>query len=98
MTGINFKETGNNFTGNFTTNALTFSVDFVVNGSGSGGFAVTLLAPIVESSNGTGCPESGHIKITGANSTTAEGIYNSDDTTMTVIANGSVVNPSAACI
>jgi hypothetical protein len=97
MTRIDFKETGNNYTGTFTTNALTFTIDFVSNGKGSGGFSVTLLKPIVEN-NASGCPESGHIQVTGANNTTAEGIFNGDDTTMTIKANGSVVNPSAACI
>ena len=45
---------------------------------------------------GFSCPESGHITVTGANASTAEGIYNGDDT-MTIKANGVVVNASAPC-
>lgn len=94
MSGIDFKETGNTFTGTYTNTALSFALDFISNGSGSGGFAVKLLAPIVES-NGDDCPDSGHFLITGGNSTTAEGIF-SDGSSITVKANGTVVT-SISC-
>ena len=96
--GLVVNETGNYFDYTYTINQLTYSIDFVsTNGSG-GGYLVTLTEPIVESSVGEffSCPESGHITITGANGTTAEGIYNGDDT-MTIKANGVVVDPAAFC-
>jgi len=91
-----FAETGNNFNYTYTISQLTYAIDFVINGTQGGGFLVTLTAPIIEST-GNFCPESGHITITGANGTTAEGIYNGDDATLTIKANGTVVNPSAPC-
>lgn len=90
-----FAESGNFFDGTYTVSQLSYSIDFVSDGAGSGGFLVTLTAPIVES-NGDFCPESGHITITGANGTTAEGIYNGDGT-MTIKANGEIVNATAFC-
>ena len=95
FTGFVYAETGNNQNFTYTTTQLTYAIDFVANGTASGGFLVTLTAPIVES-NGDSCPESGHITVTGANSTTAEGIYNGDGT-MTIKANGEIVNTIAAC-
>lgn len=95
--GLNFAENGNYFAGTYTISAMTYSVDFIVDGAGSGGFLVSLTAPIVESSGGsTSCPESGHITVTGANGSTAEGIYNGGDS-MTIKANGVVVEPNAYC-
>jgi len=95
FTGLNLAETGNYLAGTYTVTAMTYAIDFVSNGSGSGGFLVQLTAPIVESS-GDFCPESGSVLVTGANGTTAEGIYNGDNT-MTIKANGEVVNPAAPC-
>ncbi len=86
--GLNFAETGNHIADTYTISAFTFSVDFISGGVSGGGFLAELLAPIVESSGGSySCPESGDILITGANGTTAEGIFNGDDT-MTIKANG----------
>ncbi len=96
--GFVINETGNYFDYTYTVNQLTYSIDFVSENGSSGGYLVTLTEPIVESSVGEffSCPESGHITITNANGTTAEGIYNGDDT-MTIKANGAVVNPTAPC-
>lgn len=100
FTSLLFVETGNdlNFGAEtYTTTSATVSIDFVVSGVGSGGFLVTLTAPIVESNGGdASCPESGTIRITGANGTFAEGTYNGDGT-MTISANGTVVNAAATC-
>lgn len=93
--GLIYSETGNNQTATYTVNKLTYSLNFTTNGTTGGGYLVTLTAPIVES-NGDFCPESGHITITGANGTTAEGIYNGDGT-LTIKANGTVVNSTAFC-
>ena len=95
FTGIDFQKSGEEFMFTYTTAKSTFAIDFIVDGTSSGGFMSKLNAPIVES-NGDFCPESGHIFITGANSTTAEGIYNGDGT-MTIKANGAVVNATAPC-
>lgn len=95
FTGFVYAETGDNFNFTYTTTQLTYAINFVANGTAGGGFLVTLTAPIVES-NGDRCPESGHLTITGANGTTAEGIYNGDGT-MTIKANGEIVNTIAAC-
>ena len=63
-----------------------------------------MTAPIVETSGGyDSCPESGTILITGANGSTAEGIYNGDSSTnppgtMTIKANGVVVDDLATCV
>lgn len=95
FTGFVYAETGNNQNFTRTTTQLTYAIDFVANGTAGGGFLVTLTEPIVESS-GDNCPESGHITVTGANSTTAEGIYNGDGT-MTIKANGVIVTTIAAC-
>ena len=93
--GLSFQETGNNLNFTYTTTQATYAIDFVINGTQGGGFLVSLTAPIVES-NGDNCPESGHITITGANGTTAEGIYNGDGT-MTIKANGEIVTTTAVC-
>jgi len=95
FTGFVFAETGNIQTGAYTTSQLTYAINFISNGAGSGGFLVTLTAPIIEEGDG-GCPESGSILVTGANGTTAEGIYNGDDT-MTIKANGEIVTSSTFC-
>ena len=92
---LQFSESGNDFNGTYTITKLTYSIDFITDGIGSDGFLVTLTAPIVES-NGDLCPESGHVTITGANGTTAEGIYNGDGT-MTIKANGEIVTTTAPC-
>jgi len=97
MTGIVLNEAGNDFDGTYTITSYTYALNFISNGSGNGGFLVELLAPIVES-NGDNCPESGHILITGANGTTAEGIFNGDSSSFTVKANGEIVNANAFCI
>ena len=93
--GFDFAANGNSTTAHYTVTKFTFALDFTANGSAGGGFLVELTAPIVEST-GDSCPESGAIKITGANSTTAELIYNGNGTT-TIKANGVVVKASAAC-
>lgn len=95
--GFDLSVTGNYFDYSYTVNRLSYSVDFVTANGSSGGYLITLTAPIVENS-GTffSCPESGHITITGADGTTAEGIYNGGDT-MTIKANGEVVNAAAPC-
>jgi len=90
-----YEITGNNQLLTYTISQLTYAIEFV-SSTESGGFLVTLTAPIVESTSDF-CPESGHITITGANSTTAEGIYNGDGSTMTIKANGVVVNATAPC-
>ena len=98
--GLDFAETGNELNigaETYTVTKATFAVDFVAGGANGGGFLVGLLAPIVETSGGwASCPESGHILITGANGTTAEGIYNGDGS-MTIKANGTVVDAAAPC-
>lgn len=96
FTGLNFQETGNSLAGTYTTTQSTFALAIIVNGATQFAFLAELSAAIVEST-GNFCPESGHILITGANGTTAEGIYNGDDSTMTIKANGTVVNASAQC-
>ena len=95
LTGINFLETGNNQLFTYTTTQSAFALVVVVNGTTEVAILATLSAPIVES-DGVFCPESGHILITGGNNTTAEGIYNGDGT-MTIKANGVVVNATALC-
>ncbi len=95
FTGFVYAENGNSQLFTYTTTQLTYAINFVANGTAGGGFLVTLSAPIVEST-GDSCPESGHITVTGANGTTAEGIYNGDGT-MTIKANGAIVNTIAAC-
>lgn len=96
FTGIDFQKSGEMLDGTYTTAKSSFAIDFIVNGTSSGGFLSELKAAIVESTGFGSCPESGHIFITGANNTTAEGIYNGDDT-MTIKANGEVVEPSTVC-
>ena len=96
FTGLDFQETGNNFDYTYTTSKATFALVVTVNGANQYGFLAQLSAPIVEST-GDSCPESGHILVTGANGTTAEGIYNGDGTTMTIKANGTVVRTDAPC-
>ncbi len=95
FSGFVFSETGNKLNFTYTINELTYTIDFIISGTQGGGFLVGLLAPIVES-NGFGCPESGHILITGANGTTAEGIYNNDGT-MTIKANGADITTASTC-
>lgn len=95
FTGLDLAESGNEFDGTYTTTKFTMAVNFTANGTTGGGFLFELTTPIVEST-GDFCPESGSFKITGANNTTAELIYNGDGTT-TIKANGTVVNPSAPC-
>ncbi|MDX2505534.1 MAG: hypothetical protein QNL62_13805 [Gammaproteobacteria bacterium] len=99
--GLDFAESGNKLVlgaETYTITKATFSVDFVGGGVNGGGFLAGLTAPIVETSGGYGsCPESGTILITGANGSTAEGIYNGDGTTMTIKANGEVVDAAAPC-
>jgi len=101
FTGLDFAETGNDLvfgSETYTITKASYAIDFTTNGVSGGGFAVKLTAPVVESSGGyNSCPESGTILITGANGTTAEGTYNGDGT-MTIKANGAVVNASANCI
>ena len=96
FSGLDYAETGNDLiSGSETYNVskATFAVDL----PGGNGFLVNLSAPIIESVGGYNhCPESGGILITGANSTTAEGIYNGDST-MTIKANGVVINTAATC-
>ncbi len=94
--GFDFAENGNLNNMTYTITKFTYAFDVTTNGSSGGGFLVELTAPIVEST-GDFCPESGAIKITGANSTTAELIYNGNGT-VTIKANGTVVNAAAACI
>lgn len=93
--GFDFAINGNANNMTYTITKYIVALDFTTNGSAGGGFLVELTAPIVES-NGDFCPESGAIKITGANNTTAELIYNGNGTA-TIKANGAVVNPSAPC-
>jgi len=94
FTGIDFQKSGE-LGGAYTATKSTFAIDFIVNGISSDGFLSKLTADIV-SSDGFSCPESGHIFITGANNTNAEGIYKGD-TTMEIWANGAIVEPSAVC-
>ncbi len=90
--GIDYAESGNYISEKSTVSKATFSVDF----TGGGGFLVAITAPIVESVGGfSSCPESGTILITGANGSTAQGIYNGDNT-MTVMANGVLVDAAVA--
>jgi len=101
FSGLDYAENGNDLTFAaeiYTVSRATFAVDFTTNGISQNGFLVQLLAPIVESNGGeNSCPESGTILITGANGSTAEGTYNGDGT-MTITANGDVINTSANCI
>jgi len=95
FTKLAFQENGNNSDGTYTTTKATFALAVVVNDSTQLAFLTELTAPIVEST-GTGCPESGTIKVTGGNNTTAEGIFNSDGT-LTINANGSFVKTAPTC-
>jgi hypothetical protein len=96
FTGLSFQESGNSLDGTYTTTESTFALVIEVNGTTQFALLAELEADIVESS-GTPCPESGHVLITGGNGTTAEGIYNGDGMTMTIKANGAVVDPSYNC-
>jgi len=102
FSGLDYAENGNDLAfgaETYTVTRATFAIDFTTNGVSQNGFLVQLLAPIVESSGGdNSCPESGTILITGANGTTAEGTFNGDGVTMTISANGTVINSSATCI
>lgn len=95
FTGLNFQETGNNIADTYNTSQSTFALVIEVDGTTQFALLAQLSAPIVEST-GDFCPESGHILVTGANGTTAEGIYNGDGT-MTIKANGTVVRTDAPC-
>ena len=97
FTGIFLQESGEMGMGTYNTAKSTFAVDYILDGVSSGGFLSELTAAIVES-DGIPCPESGHILVTGGSDTTAEGIYNGDNLTMTIKANGAVVNASADCV
>lgn len=101
FSGLDFAETGNDLvfgSETYTITRATYAIDFITDGASAAGFVVNLTANIIESSGGdSSCPESGHITITGANGSTAEGIYNGDGT-MTIKANGEVVNASAECV
>lgn len=97
FTGVSYSETGNEQTELYEVTKAAYSVDYVTDGVSAGGFLVNLDANIIDSSGGwNSCPESGHIAITGGNGSTADGIYNGDDT-MTIKANGEVVNAAASC-
>lgn len=93
--GLDFAINGNENNRTYTITKYIVAVDFTTNGTTGGGFLVELTAPIVEST-GDLCPESGAIKVTGANGTTAELIYNGNGTA-TIKANGVVVKSSAQC-
>ena len=95
FTGADYAENGNEIDGTYTITKATYSVSLVASEIGDFGFLAQLTAPIVES-NGIACPESGTILITGANGTTAEGIYNGDGT-MTINVNGVLVEAAAQC-
>ena len=95
FTGVDFAENGNEINGTYTITKATYAVSLVASGVGDFGFLAELTAPIIES-NGDFCPESGTILITGANGTTAEGIYNGDGT-MTINVNGALVDAAAQC-
>lgn len=96
FSGLDYAETGNDLipgSETYNVSKATFAVDL----PGGNGFLVNLSAPIIESVGGYNhCPESGGIRITGANGTTAEGIYNGDGT-MTIKANGVVIDAAATC-
>ena len=96
FTGIDLEKSGDMLMGTYTTAKSTFAVNFIADGVSSGGFLSTLRAPIVQSDS-MPCPESGHIFITGGSDTTAEGIYNGDNATMTIRANGADVKTDAEC-
>jgi hypothetical protein len=100
FSGMDYAENGNDLTygsETYTITKSTYSIDFIIAGTSGGGYLASLLAPVVESSGGYySCPESGHLLVKGGNNTTAEGIYNGDGT-MTIKANGAVVDPSATC-
>ena len=95
FTGVDYAENGNEIDGTYTITKATYAVSLVASGIDGFGFLAQLTAPIVES-NGIACPESGTIFITGANGTTAEGIYNGDGT-MTINVNGALVDAAAQC-
>ena len=96
FTGIDFQKSGEELMDTYTTTHSTFAIDFIVDNISSGGFRSELKAAIVESTGFDSCPVSGHIFITGANSTTADGIYNGDDT-MTINANDVDVDAGPVC-
>jgi len=97
FSGFDFAANGNYNSMTYTITKFTFALDVTANGRTGGGFLTELTVPIVESTGGlASCPESGAIKITGASSTTAELIYNGDGT-VTIKANGAVVNSAATC-
>ncbi len=97
FSGFVFSETGNSIDNTYSINEMTYAIDFVIDGTQGGGYLVTLNAPIAESRRATlfrdDCHESGHILITGANGSTAEGIFNNMDT-VTVKANGEIIEPA----
>lgn len=93
---LDFAETGNKTAGTFTTTKFTLSMNFTISGISALGYLVELTFPIVES-DGDLCPESGTIRLTGANGTYAEIIYNSNNT-HDIIANGTLVADDVACL
>ena len=101
FTGIDLEKSGDMLMGTYTTAKSTFAVNFILDGASVDGFLSKLNAPIVQSDTML-CPESGHIFITGGKDadgidTTAEGIYNGDNATMTIRANGADVKTDAEC-
>lgn len=97
LANMSFAETGNNIAETYTTTVATVSINFSTGGAaGVNGFLVQITDPIVETTGGfASCPESGTVRITGANGTYAEGTY--DGANLTISANGIVVGVAAMC-
>lgn len=68
LTGLSFNETGNDISGDYTINTYTFSADV----NGTDGFLSELETPIA-GNDGSTCPDSGSILVTGADNTQGKG-------------------------
>jgi hypothetical protein len=81
LSGLDFRETGNDGSGEFSINTYTFSVDF----TGGGGFLAQLQAAIVgnERQSCPTSPRSGIVLVTGANNTKSRATIN-DNGTVTI--------------
>jgi len=87
LNGLDFKETGNDISAEFSINTYEFAVDF----TGGGGFLVQLQAPIVgnEAEFCPTNPRSGIVLITGANNTRSRATINTGGTVTIAFDDGS---------
>ena len=68
LTGLDFNETGNNISGDFSINTFTFAADV----TGGEGFLFELDAAIAGNNSNT-CPDSGAVLVTGSSNTRGKG-------------------------